>query len=83
MGYRNVPLVINTQGWTKGMGFDLLTFFLLEVKPSYIIQTTPDISHPIGTFDSIYKKLPTDTKILYLESISELPVRYSLILSRI
>ncbi|KAI8822098.1 Pre-mRNA cleavage complex II protein Clp1-domain-containing protein [Fimicolochytrium jonesii] len=33
-----VPLVINTHGWVKGMGLDLLVHFLLDARPSRIYQ---------------------------------------------
>ncbi|GIL99193.1 hypothetical protein Vretimale_4416 [Volvox reticuliferus] len=32
------PLVVNTHGWVKGLGFDLLTQLLRVVAPTHIIQ---------------------------------------------
>ncbi|KAJ3162174.1 hypothetical protein HDU88_007094 [Geranomyces variabilis] len=33
-----VPLVINTHGWIRGMGLDLLVHFLHSVQPTHIFQ---------------------------------------------
>ncbi len=32
------PLVVNTHGWVKGLGFDLLTQLLRVVAPTHVIQ---------------------------------------------
>ncbi|ORX49701.1 hypothetical protein BCR36DRAFT_353398 [Piromyces finnis] len=32
------PLIINTHGWTRGIGFDLLIQILRNIKPMYIYQ---------------------------------------------
>ncbi|KAJ3289046.1 Polynucleotide 5'-hydroxyl-kinase nol9 [Rhizoclosmatium sp. JEL0117] len=34
----DIPLVINTDGWVKGMGFDLLLHSLKEFRPTHLIQ---------------------------------------------
>jgi polynucleotide 5'-kinase involved in rRNA processing len=35
-----VPLVVNTQGWVKGMGLDLLTECLQHALPSHLLQVS-------------------------------------------
>lgn len=32
------PLVVNTHGWVKGMGFDMLAYFLDYLRPTHIIE---------------------------------------------
>ncbi|TPX36291.1 hypothetical protein SmJEL517_g01423 [Synchytrium microbalum] len=39
---RTIPCVVNTSGWVKGMGFDLLSHFILTLKPTHIIHVTDD-----------------------------------------
>ncbi|KAJ3403333.1 Polynucleotide 5'-hydroxyl-kinase nol9 [Chytriomyces hyalinus] len=39
---RAVPLVINTDGWVKGMGFDLLVHALKQIRPSHVLQLGVD-----------------------------------------
>lgn len=34
----NIPLIVNTSGWIKGMGYDLLLHFLNELSPTLIVQ---------------------------------------------
>ena len=34
----NVPLIINTHGWLKGVGFDLLKHFISIIKPDVILN---------------------------------------------
>lgn len=40
--YRNaekqVPLIVNTHGWVKGMGYDMLAYFLGYLRPSAIVE---------------------------------------------
>lgn len=33
-----VPLVVNTQGWVKGMGYDLLVEAMQHMAPTHMIQ---------------------------------------------
>ncbi|KND01333.1 polynucleotide 5'-hydroxyl-kinase [Spizellomyces punctatus DAOM BR117] len=51
-----VPLVINTHGWIKGMGVDLLVHFLARVRPTNILQ----MSVPNNTPQSSSKNLNVD-----------------------
>ncbi|PNH12131.1 Polynucleotide 5'-hydroxyl-kinase NOL9 [Tetrabaena socialis] len=47
------PLVVNTHGWVKGLGFDLLTQLLRLVAPTHVIQVRgePDRKNlPRGAF---------------------------------
>ncbi|TPX45882.1 hypothetical protein SeLEV6574_g03594 [Synchytrium endobioticum] len=48
--YRGLPCVVNTCGWVKGMGYDLLVHFILQLKPTHIIhlvdETTPNKNLP-------------------------------------
>ncbi|KAJ3278097.1 hypothetical protein HK104_002662 [Borealophlyctis nickersoniae] len=53
---RERPLIINTHGWIKGMGFDLLVHFLKHVRPASIVQ----MSVPQFTQGSAAKNMPHD-----------------------
>lgn len=49
-----VPLVINTQGWVKGMGLDLLTECLQHTRPSHLLQ----VSAPTARAENIPRSAP-------------------------
>jgi polynucleotide 5'-kinase involved in rRNA processing len=36
--HASVPIVINTQGWIKGIGYDLLLQMLQRFRPSFVVQ---------------------------------------------
>ncbi|KAI8872494.1 hypothetical protein GQ42DRAFT_105216, partial [Ramicandelaber brevisporus] len=35
---KTIPLVVNTGGWVKGLGLDLLKFTIATVEPSHVIR---------------------------------------------
>ena len=37
-GHFRIPLVINTMGWVKGMGLDLLNQIIAMSQPEHILQ---------------------------------------------
>ena len=37
-GHSRIPLVINTMGWVKGMGLDLLNQIIAMSRPEHILQ---------------------------------------------
>jgi hypothetical protein len=49
-----VPLIINTQGWVKGMGLDLLTECLQHTRPSHLLQ----VSAPTARAENIPRSAP-------------------------
>ncbi|KAI9338438.1 Pre-mRNA cleavage complex II protein Clp1-domain-containing protein [Obelidium mucronatum] len=49
----NIPLVINTDGWVKGMGFDLLIHSLKEIRPTHLIQLNLDPSSALAASKNI------------------------------
>ncbi|TPX62382.1 hypothetical protein PhCBS80983_g00521 [Powellomyces hirtus] len=42
----SVPVVVNTHGWIKGMGLDLLVHFLRGVKPTIVFQMSVPRQNP-------------------------------------
>ncbi|KAI8902350.1 Pre-mRNA cleavage complex II protein Clp1-domain-containing protein [Globomyces pollinis-pini] len=54
--YRNnlshMPLIVNTSGWTKGVGFDLLIHFLTYVNPTAILSMQHFDGYPIDLSSS-------------------------------
>ncbi|KAJ3158725.1 hypothetical protein HDU86_002690 [Geranomyces michiganensis] len=54
-----VPLVINTQGWVRGMGLDLLVHFLHNVQPTHIFQLAVPRNTPAGGARNVMVDLPT------------------------
>ncbi|KAJ3060574.1 Polynucleotide 5'-hydroxyl-kinase nol9 [Podochytrium sp. JEL0797] len=48
-----VPLVINTDGWVKGMGFDLLLHSLREIRPTHLIQLGLPPTSPLSASKNI------------------------------
>ncbi|CAH3188431.1 unnamed protein product [Porites evermanni] len=58
--YRNkIPLIINTQGWVKGMGVPLLLDVIRVVKPTHIVQFN------YATKENANKNLPKMTAELF------------------
>ncbi|KAG0245182.1 Polynucleotide 5'-hydroxyl-kinase grc3 [Actinomortierella wolfii] len=53
----HIPLIINTQGWIKGMGLDLLLQLLTCVQPSHVFgfhsASNPEFNLPQPFFDFI------------------------------
>ncbi|KAJ3212877.1 Polynucleotide 5'-hydroxyl-kinase nol9 [Entophlyctis luteolus] len=46
---QKIPLVINTDGWVRGMGFDLLLYALKQIRPTHVVQLcVPDNSQFAG-----------------------------------
>lgn len=42
---KNIPLIINTQGWLKGIGLELLLQILQFCRPSHLVQfSSPDLA---------------------------------------
>lgn len=40
-----VPLVVDTDGWIKGMGFDLLVHFIAAVSPDFVVCLEPPVAY--------------------------------------
>ncbi|KAI9003160.1 Pre-mRNA cleavage complex II protein Clp1-domain-containing protein [Gaertneriomyces semiglobifer] len=64
-----VPLVINTHGWVKGMGLDLLIHLLRLANPTDILQ----LAVPEFAPQSSYKNIPVDLLSTLTPSGTELP----------
>jgi polynucleotide 5'-hydroxyl-kinase GRC3/NOL9 len=69
---RNGPLVINTPGWTKGTGFELLTFLIEIAKPDFIVVLS------IAGNDSLARNLhpiasKSESNILLIDSANTVP----------
>ncbi|KAJ3224555.1 Polynucleotide 5'-hydroxyl-kinase nol9 [Clydaea vesicula] len=39
----SVPLIVNTQGWIKGMGFDLLMHYINRIHPDFVLCLEPPL----------------------------------------
>jgi hypothetical protein len=46
VNFKRVPLVVNTQGWIKGIGFDLLLQTIQNIQPTTIIALETNIQEP-------------------------------------
>ncbi|KAJ3172855.1 hypothetical protein HDU87_007779 [Geranomyces variabilis] len=53
-----VPLVINTHGWIRGMGLDLLVHFLHSVQPTHIFQLAVPPGTPASGARNVMVDLP-------------------------
>jgi polynucleotide 5'-hydroxyl-kinase GRC3/NOL9 len=74
---RTTPTIINTPGWTKGTGFELLTSLIEISKPNFIVVLAPEGN------DSLARSLhpfaaETQSHILVLESANTLAPALSL-----
>ena len=88
--HQNVPLVINTQGWMKGLGYDMLVHIMQSLQPDLIIylsahqnEINNNITTEYGIFDQ-EKILSTNginsqrlKKVVHLEPVTLLtPSKY-------
>lgn len=71
----NIPLVINTAGWTKGLGLELLADIIVQSQASDIVF----LSGPLERFNPVAEICPESAQMHELESISSSvgPVRFS------
>ena len=63
-----VPLVINTQGWVKGLGFDILDRLIQQIKPRHIVQLCTNTSKDLPKDESW--KAATGSCVYYLQGHS-------------
>ena len=63
----NIPVLVNMDGWVQGMGFQLLTSILQEVRPSHILQLVGSSSKSFDLSSSVHKE-DTTSRLLMLES---------------
>ena len=75
-----IPLVVNTAGWVKGMGYDILQNLISELKPTQVVCLQQEPSGMAGTLSAALSTiLAEDPKSLYtIESVSEGYVTFEL-----
>jgi polynucleotide 5'-hydroxyl-kinase GRC3/NOL9 len=69
-GHQDIPLVINTHGWLKGVGYDVLVNILCRTCPTHVVQLLSSSAKknlPHGRFWDVSSK----AKTLYLKSAVE------------
>ncbi|KAG2185602.1 hypothetical protein INT44_002395 [Umbelopsis vinacea] len=78
LGEKPVPLVINTHGWIKGLGYDLLMDLIHTAAPNFILAfqstLTPSRNLPPSFITSVVPPSSEATvlpKILYLTSLMD------------
>ncbi|CAM6093296.1 unnamed protein product [Calypogeia fissa] len=68
-----VPLIINTHGWIKGIGYDVLVDILRHTSPTHVVQFTSQLENknlPAGKFWE--SSIDSDkTTLLCIESAAE------------
>jgi polynucleotide 5'-hydroxyl-kinase GRC3/NOL9 len=69
---RNAPTVINTPGWTKGTGFELLTSIIEIAKPNFIVILSPEGNDSLARSLHPYAT-ESQSHILILESANAPP----------
>ncbi len=69
---KGIPLVVNSAGWVKSMGFDILSHVISEMKPAYVICLQSEPAGMAGTLSSALEGLLADTPkaLQVIESIS-------------
>jgi polynucleotide 5'-hydroxyl-kinase GRC3/NOL9 len=51
----HLPLVVNTDGWVKGMGFEVLTATLDAIGPNHVIQLVGEVRSKMFDLTEIFK----------------------------
>lgn len=68
----DIPLVVNTDGWVKGFGFEILSTILQKVQPTFVMQLMSDLPARRFTLDDVLPKtsnfIPVDAYSLYIEN---------------
>lgn len=73
---KRIPLVINTHGWLKGVGYELLVRLLSHIRPTHVVQVCSQAQGknlPRGKFwvaDNLDTTSDT-TRVLYISSPAE------------
>jgi polynucleotide 5'-hydroxyl-kinase GRC3/NOL9 len=63
----DIPLVVNTDGWVKGFGFEILSTIVQKVQPPFVMQLTADVAAKRFDIDSA---LPAKSNLLCLDAYS-------------
>ncbi|KAJ7560342.1 hypothetical protein O6H91_04G125400 [Diphasiastrum complanatum] len=74
------PLVVNTHGWLKGVGLDVLVSILRITKPTHVVHLVSSITQkniPSGRFWQTDDNTSIATKILSIESYTDSSVGQS------
>ncbi|XP_057825663.2 polynucleotide 5'-hydroxyl-kinase NOL9 isoform X2 [Cryptomeria japonica] len=64
-----IPLVVNTHGWVKGLGYNVLVDMLRYMVPTHVVQirlTAISKNLPLGAFWTSVRDDASSTKLLYL-----------------
>jgi polynucleotide 5'-hydroxyl-kinase GRC3/NOL9 len=69
-GQEKIPLVVNTDGWVKGFGFEVLSTIIERVRPTHVIQLTGNSPSKAFTLEPL---LPTDSKLVCAEAFESQP----------
>jgi len=55
----NLPLLVNTDGWIKGMGFEILSATLDTVQPNHVIQLLGEVRSKVFDLTGVIKETTT------------------------
>mmetsp|Transcript_37938 Transcript_37938/g.43333 ORF Transcript_37938/g.43333 Transcript_37938/m.43333 type:complete len:602 (+) Transcript_37938:112-1917(+) len=61
---RKMPLIINTDGWIKGFGFEILTTLVQNIRPTFVLQLTSNLPSKSLCLDPI---LPKESTLLSIK----------------
>jgi polynucleotide 5'-hydroxyl-kinase GRC3/NOL9 len=66
---QNIPVIINTDGWVKGMGFEILSSIIDTANPNHIVQI---IGQTRAKFFDLIPHANTDRKIHILSTVNNI-----------
>ena len=64
-GQKEIPLVVNTDGWVKGFGFEVLSTIIERVRPTHVVQLTGNSPAKAFTVEAL---LPSQSTLVCAEA---------------
>lgn len=80
-----IPLVVNTHGWVKGLGYNVLVDMLRYMVPTHVVQirlTAVSKNLPLGAFWSSVRDDESSTKLLYLGTAMKDTMNKSIVIQK-
>lgn len=80
-----IPLVVNTHGWVKGIGYDALVDMLRYMVPTHVVQirlSAVSKNLPFGKFWTVDNDYESSTRLVYLGTATRDSMNKSIVIQK-
>lgn len=80
-----IPLVVNTHGWVKGIGYDALVDMLRYMAPTHVVQirlSSVSKNLPFGKFWTVDNDYQSSTQLVYLGTATRDSMNTSIVIQK-